>query len=132
MPNNKHPKKIEVKKKPDIFKVYYRQRMGSDAQTSPLTHESYTNQCFSTESTALNWIINQTDHGKIYVIRNRDNIMINSYGWKKNSNSWGVINQSNYFGGYKIGNPTGCYYCTCIDINCHEPDHPCKHSTVSN
>lgn len=122
-------KNFKVKAKPDIFKIYKRQKMGSDAQTKQLTSEIFTNITCSDKKQAIAWINNNGDHGNVYVIRNRKNEMITSYCWKK-SKMWVPINASNYLGGYKIGKPANivcspcngfCSYCSrpCVDPNNH-------------
>ncbi len=112
-------KKLQKKKKGDIFKIFVRQRMGEDAQTQELTKESSTGIVFSKVGGAVEWIKKQTDHGKIYVIRDRDNEMVNSYSYKKHKSEWSVLNRDGYYGGYSIGKVQ--MPCKCIE---GQPSHP--------
>jgi hypothetical protein len=114
-----------IKKVPDIFKIYNRQRMGANAATEELTKETYININFPSEKGAVDWIKNTKDHGKIFVIRNRKDEMIDSYGWSANKSVWNKINKSGYYGGYKIGKPlaTPYFICDCFG-QCKDPDHP--------
>ena len=57
----------KIKTKPEIYQIYYRQRMGADSKTEPLTQEYSTSATFSSEKSAVEWILQQTDHGKIYI-----------------------------------------------------------------
>jgi hypothetical protein len=118
----------KITKVPDFFKIYKRQRMGKDSQTQELTKETFTNVSFPSEKGAIEWIREQHDHGTIFVIRNRKDEMINSYGWKSSGSIWGVINRTGYFGNYKIGNPNdpnrpSCFQCNCGGP-CKDPNHP--------
>ena len=131
------PKTKKIKVKPDIFKIYKRQKMGSDAQTTTLTSESFTNITCSDKKQAITWINNNGVHGNVYVIRNRKNEMITSYCWKK-SKMWGPINASNYLGGYNIGKPANIVrkpcagYCSYCCRPCDDPNnHPSCKETIA-
>lgn len=118
----------EIKKIPEIYKIYERQRMGANAATEPLTSETYTKINFPQKKSAVQWIQQQQDHGKIFIIRNRKDEMLESYCWKHDRNIWDTINRSGYFGNFKIGNPTtiACPFCHGTDrLPCKQHKHPC-------
>jgi hypothetical protein len=76
-----------------------------ESRTQKITEESYTGNCYSSEKSAVVYINEQTDHDRIFVVRDREGVMINSYSWKIDRNKWGTVNMYGYYGGYKIGNP---------------------------
>jgi len=82
--------------------------MDDESQAQILTEESYTGNCYSSGKAAIMYINEQTEHDRIFIIRNRWGAMINSYSWKNDRNRWGTVNISGYYGGYKIGNPRVC------------------------
>ena len=103
--------------------------MGSDAATTPLTPERETGETFASKRAAIDWISTQTDHGRVYVIRNRKSEMVASYGWKREKGVWGEINRAGYYEGYRIGNPhdpngPSYWQCDLCARPCQDPKHP--------
>jgi hypothetical protein len=101
-----------------------------EAQTQKITDESYTGNCYSSEKSAVLYINEQPEYDRIFVVRDREGVMINSYSWKVDREKWGTVNMSGYYGGYKIGNPRDCGNPDCWMRSCMcgyklpLPDHP--------
>ena len=111
-----------IKKKPDIYQLSYRTKMGSDARTDKLTQE-HELDIKGDKQYLVKWIQENGDHQYVYIIRDRKQQMIASYCFKNLSKKWGPINQKNYAGGYKIGHPNDCG-CNCCFKPVDQPLHP--------
>lgn len=126
------PKPIKIKVKPEIYTVTQRRYLGKGAATEKLPDEESIQglTAFNDKESAINWIKTNGDQNKVYIIRNRKGEMINSYCFRSKGR-WDVINNDNYYGGYKIGNPThrkgypgcSCYGCS-RRVPSDKPEHP--------
>lgn len=125
------PKDKKFSEPKPIYFLFQRDKMGSNAATEPLTkEEKVSNLVFNKPTFALDWILANGNHGKVYVIRDRELHFVISYVWKQDKKQWGPLNRGGYFGNYKIGNAQQLLECGCCYMNVSEKQHPCHEKPI--
>ena len=125
------PKPKKVQPPPEIYKITQRRYMGKGAAIEKLPPEESVDGIgsFSDIKYAISWIESNGNKDNVYVIRNRRGEMIHSYCFRSKGR-WSIINNDNYMGGYKIGNPKHPLGCPCCSPMI--PSDKMKHPAMIN
>ena len=103
-----------------VISISRRKKMTSaQAKTQSITDEFKTTTVRSLKA-GVSYIQNQRDIDNVYILRDGNNRMIESYTFLKKE--WRPVKMGGYFGGYRIGNPKPM--CSCGAGRCEDPLHP--------